>query len=174
MDKNLTMKILKIIAALIAAAYFFNYANQTDGWIFLNNFDLLIHEAGHWLFSPFGEFMHVLGGSLNQILIPIIFVVYFFINRKFYSAALTLFWVGENFIYVANYAADAVKMQLPLLGGDGVIHDWNWLLIYTGQLHYTAQIASGIKTMGILLLIMAMVWAIIAAWKDHSNTNYGR
>lgn len=170
MNKSFFIKIAKITAALILAAYFLNYAQSgPDAWIFLNNADLIIHEAGHWIFALFGQFMTVLGGSLNQVLIPFIFVVYFYINKQLYSAALTLFWVGENLINVSIYAGDAVKMQLPLLGGDGVIHDWNWLLIYLGQLHNTAQIAGGIKIAGILTILAAATWAIISAIKEDSK-----
>ena len=164
-----TKTILKIVLALLAGAYFLNYAFQPVGWIFLNNADLIIHEAGHVIFSPFGDFIHILGGSLNQVLVPIIFVIYFYINRQFYSAALTLFWVGENLIYVSIYAGDSVKLQLPLLGGDNVIHDWNWLLSYTHQLNHTDQIAGFIRTLGIITIIVAMVWAIISALGDEKN-----
>jgi hypothetical protein len=167
----MTKTILKVIVALSAGAYFLNYALQTDGWIFLNNADLIIHEAGHVIFWPFGAFMHILGGSLNQVLVPIIFVVYFYTQKQFYSAALTLFWVGENLIYVATYAGDAVKMQLPLLGGDNVIHDWNWLLTYTGQLNHTDQIAGTIKTLGILTIVAATIWATYSALRNDGKTH---
>ena len=32
----------------------------------------MFHEAGHILFSPFGRFMTVLGGSLTQVLVPLL------------------------------------------------------------------------------------------------------
>ena len=93
--------------------------------------------------------MHVLGGSLNHVLIPILFTIYFYIEKKYYSSALTLFWVGENIINVGVYAGDAVKMQLGLItGGTGWetgMHDWNWILIYLGQLHNTTIISQIIK-----------------------------
>jgi hypothetical protein len=64
-------------------------------------------------------------------------------------------------------------MQLPLLGGEGVIHDWNWLLIYVGELHHTTGIALAIRTLGILVLIAAFIWAIIAAVDNSKTVNYG-
>lgn len=167
-----TKTILKILVAILAGAYFLNYAFQPTGWIFLNNADLLIHEAGHVIFYPFGDFMHVLGGSLNQVLVPLMFVIYFYINRQFYSAAIILFWVGENLIYVSIYAGDAVKLQLPLLGGDSSTHDWNWLLSYTHQLNHTDQIAGFIRGLGILTIIGAMVWAILSASHKEVDIHY--
>ena len=39
---------------------------------FLHLINLPFHEAGHIVFSPFGDFMTVLGGSLFQIIVPLI------------------------------------------------------------------------------------------------------
>src|SRR5581483_9009640 len=97
--------------------------------------------AGHWIFAPFGEFIGILGGSLNQVLIPAVFVGYFWWRDQKWEASVVLFWLGVNFLEVAHYAADAVVMQLPLLGGDGVIHDWHYLLATTNTLAYTKEIA---------------------------------
>lgn len=168
MDK----RILKIIVAVLASAYFFYYAATPYTWHFIDNANLLIHEAGHWIFWPFGDFMHILGGSLNQVLVPLLFVGYFYFEKEYYSAAITLFWVGQNLINVSVYAGDAVKMQLPLLGGDNVIHDWNWLLFDLGQLHHTAVIAGTIRTLGIVVLIIATIWAITAAFSNKKIVNY--
>ena len=45
---------------------------------FLHLPNLVFHEAGHILFLPFGRFMTVLGGSLLQILVPIVCAVALF------------------------------------------------------------------------------------------------
>ena len=39
---------------------------------FLHLIDLVFHEAGHIIFGFFGRFIAVLGGSLNQVLIPVV------------------------------------------------------------------------------------------------------
>src|SRR6185369_6686908 len=125
--------------ALAASAYFFYYASTASTWHFIDNVNLIVHEAGHWIFFPLGEFMHVLGGSLFQILFPVIYVGYFYFKRDYFSASLLLFWVGTNLVNVSVYAGDAIVMQLPLLGGDGVIHDWNYLLSTTHLISHTPQ-----------------------------------
>src|ERR1700742_3326082 len=107
----------KLIFASLLLIYF--------GWIaltpmqgsFLDNVDLPIHETGHLLFRPFGEFMMVAGGSLFQVIMPAVFVGYFIWNKKYYSAGIVLFWVGQSIINVFIYAADAVVMQLVLTSG---------------------------------------------------------
>ena len=49
---------------------------------FLHLPDLIFHEAGHVIFSPLGQFMSVLGGSLLQFLVPVILAVSFAPNPK--------------------------------------------------------------------------------------------
>jgi hypothetical protein len=115
--------------------------------------NLIIHEAGHSILLFFGQFIQVLGGSLFQVFVPLIFAVYFFIREDIYSSGIILLWVGESVIEVSRYASDATLMQLPLLGGDNVIHDWNWLLSYTNLLQHTSLIASIIFTVGVLIMI---------------------
>ena len=39
---------------------------------FMHLVNLPFHEAGHIVFMPFGDFMMSLGGSLLQVLIPVI------------------------------------------------------------------------------------------------------
>lgn len=78
------------------------------------------------IFLPFGQFMHVLGGSLTQCLIPLL-VLFHFVRREDWNGSLfSFFWFGENLINVSYYISDAEKQILPLIGGGG--HDWNYLL----------------------------------------------
>ncbi len=84
---------------------------------FLDLVDLPIHETGHLVFRPFGEFLGVAGGSLFQVIVPAVFVGYFVTRMQYYSAAVVLFWVGQSLLNVWVYAADAVVMQLVLTSG---------------------------------------------------------
>jgi hypothetical protein len=82
-----------------------------------------------------------------------------------------LFWVGESLLNVSVYAADSVRMQLPLLGGDNSIHDWNYMLDHLGLLRQTAGIALAIRAFGTLTIIFAIVWAIYTA-RQSSKTEF--
>ena len=73
---------------------------------FVHLIDLVFHEAGHVLFGFFGRFLGVLGGSLNQVLIPAVCTGYFLWHRQLASAAVMLFWTGESLADVAIYVAD--------------------------------------------------------------------
>ena len=153
-------KASRLILFLVFGFYFLSCAAAPANWHFIDAVNLIFHEAGHWIFSLFGIFMEVLGGSLNQVLIPLLIAVYFFKTKQLASASLVLMWTGQSLINVSVYAADALKMQLPLLGGDNSIHDWNWLLIYTGQLRHTIGISQTISTLGWIFLLSGLLSGI--------------
>ena len=102
----------------------------------LDNIDLVIHEAGHFFFSLFGKFIYTLGGTLMQIILPSIIALFFFRNNYRTGVQFASLWLGQNFINISVYAADARAKKLPLLGGKKVYHDWNYLLTESGILEY--------------------------------------
>ena len=110
-------------------------------------------------------------GSGFQVLLPLSIAGYFFYTRQRFAGAITLMWVGQNLINVSVYAGDALVMQLPLLGGDSVIHDWNWLLSTLNVLRYTSQIAFIINGLGFLTIILGIALAcVFIGEKSHSTT----
>jgi hypothetical protein len=57
------------------------------------------------------------------------FIVYFIKHHKAIPAQIFAVWLGQNLINISVYAGDALKRQLPLIGGKGTRHDWTYLLI---------------------------------------------
>ena len=102
----------------------------------MDNIDLVIHEAGHVFFSLFGKFIYTLGGTLMQVIIPLIIAVFFFRNSYKTGVQFALLWLGQNIINISVYAADARSQKLPLLGGNKVYHDWNYMLNSIGLLNF--------------------------------------
>jgi len=47
----------------------------------LHGVNLIFHEAGHVVFRPFGRFMTILGGSLLQILVPLVVMLVFLLKE---------------------------------------------------------------------------------------------
>ncbi len=158
---------LKIIFSLVFSIYFIRYAcyaQDIDNWNIVDSVDLIFHEAGHTIFMFFGEFLYLLGGSLFQIAFPLVFACYFLIwRRELFSASIILFWVGQNIINVSVYMGDSIKQQLPLLGGDSSIHDWNYLLSTTGLLKYTQILSTIVYDAGFFIIIIACVLSIYFA-----------
>ena len=165
----------KLVFAALLSIYFLSIAYAPLNGSFLDLVDLPIHETGHLLFRPLGEFMMVAGGSLFQIIMPAVFVGYFIRQEKYYSAAAVLFWVGQSILNVFVYANDAVVMQLVLTSGltgsEGSFHDWNYLLTNTGLLRSTKTIASLIRLLGTLTIIAAAVGAIYYSIYPQAETD---
>ncbi len=157
----------KTIIAAVFTIYFLWCAYRPENAVFTHLINLPIHEAGHILLRIFGEFMGIAGGSLLQIVVPFVFFGYFIYYQKPFSAAIVLFWVGNNFLDVYVYANDAQVMQLPLLSGltgaEGGFHDWNYLLSETNMLDKTYLIAKILRFTGTVITIAAAIGAFVYA-----------
>jgi hypothetical protein len=126
--------------------------------------NLVFHEAGHVILMPFGSFLSTLGGSLFQVLVPLVCLVAFLRRRDAFAAAVMLWWAGQNLIDVAPYINDARAQRLVLLGGvtgrdvPGY-HDWNNLLTRLDMLAWDQALATLVDAAGTLLIVAALVWA---------------
>lgn len=130
---------------------------------FMHLVNLPFHEAGHIIFSPFGPFMAALGGSLAQLLVPLICLVALLAQtRDPFGASLCLWWLGESLLDLAPYIADARALQLVLLGGQTGAevegHDWEFILGSMGWLHLDRALGQTAHRLGALFMIAALVW----------------
>ncbi len=119
----------------------------------LDGANFVFHEAGHVLFLFFGQTLHVLGGSLTQVAIPVACTLSFGWRRRYAAAAAALFWTGESVTHVAIYIADARAMALPLHGGPGVIHDWNYLLSRAGLVQWAPGLGQAVGAVGLVVIL---------------------
>ena len=161
----------EFLFTLVIGSYFLWCAWDPYQWHLIDGANLLIHEAGHVIFMPFGEYLMIAGGSLLQVIMPAVFVFYFFYNGKVYSAALVMLWVGESLLNVSVYAGDSIKMQLPLLGGQDSVHDWNYLLDRAGLLAATPKIAMLIRLAGTLVILSGLYLAFKSALNINASNN---
>lgn len=161
---------MRLIIALAAGAYFLWALLHPLDWRLIDGVNLVIHEAGHIFFMPFGEFLMIAGGSLFQVLVPAVFAGYFYRQSNHYSCALVLLWAGESLLNVSVYAGDSVSLQLPLLGGQDSIHDWHYMLDHLGWLYHTAKIAGALRGAAFLVIVGATVWAVHVALRPHRKT----
>lgn len=139
-------------------------------WL-LHSINLVFHEAGHVLFSPLGHFLQVLGGSLGQLLVPVVVMAAFVWQRDRFGAAVGLWWLGESLLDLAPYINDARAGQLSLLGGVtgsevADYHDWEILLTKLGMLSYDHALARLVFSVGSLLMVGAMVLGSYLLWKS--------
>ena len=161
------------VVLLIAMAFFTlqAFAGGYQSWIaqFLHNLNLPVHETGHIVFRIFGsEVITSLGGSLIQVIMPLVFCLALWIKpRDLFGASIALWWAFENLIDVAPYIEDALPMKLMLIsGGTGAeapygFHDWNFILSETGYLLKCDSIASAVYAVGYIGMSLCVLWG---AW----------
>ncbi len=92
----------------------------------MDTINLFIHEAGHLFFRVFGMWMHMIAGSLFQVLLPLALLIVTW-RQNIAQIGYPGFWMGQSLINVSVYIKDAPYKQLKLIA-KGLIHDWNWLL----------------------------------------------
>lgn len=153
----------RLFGALCASMYSLYYLLTPTSWHFIDYANLIFHEAGHAIFMLGGQFISIAMGSGLQILLPLTIAFYFYATEQKLSAAICLMWTGFNFINVSIYAADAILMNLPLLGGDSVIHDWNYLLTTLNILSATPLVANLLYFTGAICTTFGIVSALYLA-----------
>jgi hypothetical protein len=133
---------------------------EVIGGSFLHNVILPFHEFGHVLFSPFGRFMAILGGSLFQVLMPLGLMAAFILRqRDTFGASVMLWWAGQSLVDLSPYIADAVERNLPLVGGAGEeSHDWGNLLTMMHLLNHAQGIARLCFCLGVLVMLAGLAW----------------
>jgi hypothetical protein len=127
----------------------------------IDNADLVIHEAGHLFFMFFGKFIYTLGGTLMQIILPSLIAFTFFRNNYRTGVQFALLWLGQNFINISVYAADAQARKLPLLGGNKVYHDWHYILGELGILEYDYLVGYFFFSVAILIFLTTVLMPLI-------------
>lgn len=159
---------LLVLWSWFLIGYDYRYAEINGS--FMHNILLPIHEAGHVLFIPFGEFMTILGGSLFQLMLPLgISIAFYWKNRDNFGAALGVWWASVSLVDLSPYIYDSLQPQMIMLGGhtgeDGP-HDWIYLLESFGQLPNAQAIGTVVHACGALSMIAALLWGAAVLWRQ--------
>jgi hypothetical protein len=139
---------------------------------FLDSVNLAFHEAGHLFLGPFGMTLHVLGGTLLQLAVPLLCAGHFLREGRRFEPWICVFWAGESLMYTAVYMADAVDMALPLVGG-GEIHDWNWLLARWGMLGHCRALAAATHALASVIVLGSLGAALRIAFRSAPESGDG-
>lgn len=146
------------------------------GHSFMHLVNLPFHEAGHILFRPFGAFIASLGGTLGQMMMPLICLCVLLLKtRDTFGTSVTLWWFAQNFFDLAPYINDARSGTLPLLGSNVGhsspygFHDWEFILTESGLLKYDHFLARFSVMVGTVLMFISFIWAGILLYKQYRN-----
>ncbi len=132
--------------------------------------NLGIHELGHGLFRPGGEFLMYAGGTIAQCLAPIIAGFMFLKQRDYFGLTVSWCWLATNFWNISSYAGDARALRLTLVApGTGVIppgegasmHDWRYMLGQLGILPWDKTIAGFFEWAAAGMMVFALS---LGAW----------
>jgi hypothetical protein len=154
-----------LTALLALYGAFFAFTPGHYGW--LDALDLAIHEAGHAIFGIFGVVVGIAGGTLMQLLVPALFLGYFWRRHDRHAATVMLWWIAQNLWNIFPYIADARTEALPLVGGGE--HDWAYLLGRLGLLRADHTIAGAVHVAGLMLFI----WSCLRGWTYASAIGRG-
>ena len=156
--------VLPFIGIISLVSYFWYCILTPQVWHFVDFVNLIFHEAGHTITIFFPDIITALGGSILQILVPIVCAGYFYQRGELLSANLISLWVAQNLSSVSLYVRDAPFMNLPLLGGESVIHDWNFILSTIGILDKSALLANVFLIIGYTILVVSTILIVQYFW----------
>ena len=131
-------------------------AANTSGFLIIDFVNLIIHEGGHFFFSWFGHTIMILGGTLGELIVPLLCGVYFWWKRETTAIAFCSFWFFENFLYIGTYMADARTSALPLVGSEE--SDWTLLFTQWNILVRDQQIGHTMRILGWLGMFATVGW----------------
>lgn len=174
-----TLRVILWLAMIFFTVQLFRSGYDAPIAQYLHCLNLPVHESGHIIFGFLkNEIITSLGGSLFQIIMPLVFCFALWIKpRDLLGASVGLWWAFENFIDVAPYIDDALHMRLMLIsGGTGAeapygFHDWNFILSETGLLLKYDTIASVVYIIGYVGMVLCVFWA---AWSLFYYWKYQR
>jgi hypothetical protein len=152
-------KISRLSGGFWIAAYFIFliYAwRDTGGFVFPDFVNLMIHEAGHVFFSWGGNTLMLLGGTLGELIVPLLCAVGFYYQRQPLGFAFCGFWFFENFLYIGTYMSDARTSALPLVGSED--SDWTLLFGRWNLLIYDQRIGHAFRVIGWLGMLALAAW----------------
>lgn len=154
------------IAWIVFYVLFLLYAAaNSSGFLIIDYVNLIIHEGGHFFFSWFGRTIMILGGTLGELIVPLLCAVFFWWKRETTAVAFCSFWFFENFLYIGTYMSDSRTAALPLVGG-GEDSDWTLLFTQWDVLLHDQQIGATIRALGWIGMLATVAWL---AWRVYRS-----
>ncbi len=142
---------------------------------FFSGITLGLHELGHILFSWFGQWWSIAGGSLVQWCAPLVAAWHLLARqRDYFGASVCMVWFGLSCIESGRYMADATRQALPLVSlGSEPVHDWTFLLGSAGILDWDDTLGALARALGFSSVAVSclaggwMCWSIARTTRRH-------
>lgn len=138
-------------------AFIFFFCLRGNRWFpVLDSANLAFHEFGHPFFGVFSERLGVYGGTLGQLVFPVVVSFHFWRQQATFQMSIGVLWLAENFFNIATYMRDARAQELPLVGGGD--HDWTEIFTRWSCLQYDVKISNHLIAIVILGLLAFTYW----------------
>ncbi len=160
------------------ALFLIHAATNKSGFLIVDSANLIMHEAGHLLFSHFGRTLGLWGGTLFQLMVPAMLASYFSFHRQTTGFVFCAFFFFENFLNISVYMADARAQVLPLVtvgNPDQAGHDWFNIFSSLGLLRHDLGIARVFRLLGwtgMFGTIGWFAWHVRTAQRAETGTNH--
>lgn len=148
---------------VVMAWFLWGHARHFSHHTIVSGINLMMHEAGHLFLMWFGvDFLTVAGGTLFQLVIPVLVAVAFLRQQDHFGVAVALFWFGISLAEVGPYAADARWQLLPLVSPfpGAPLHDWHYLLSTLDILAKDQEIGRAFHLAGVASMAAALALAL--------------
>jgi hypothetical protein len=127
--------------------------------------DVAVHEVGHKIFSPFGDFIMLIMGTGFQILFPFVVGVVFAVWRRDLVAwGICWAWSASAMCDGARYIFDAPRGELMLMGASDGLGDWSKILgpEHFDKLYLADRLSSQVRAIGIVTWFVAVGVIVVA------------
>jgi len=143
----------------------------------VNGANMIVHESGHgvcYLLSC-PQFMTSLNGTLFQLLLPMIFIFYYYKRANPLAVGLGVLWLAQNLVYVAWYMSYAqTPNKYPFFLGGAATHDFWYMFSQLGILEYDGLIAGVVRAVALLLLFGGYSYLLYITFLKNNNLNKGK
>jgi hypothetical protein len=144
-----------VTSVLLAGVFWL--LSRANGFLpVLDHANLAFHEAGHLFFRILGDTASLYGGTLGQLVFPVVTAVVLWRRREPLGFAVTGIWLFQNLLNIAAYMADARTQALPLVGGGD--HDWLNILSRWNALASDTRLARIVRGLGWLGMVGFWGW----------------
>ena len=132
-----------------------------------------VHEYAHLFMGTFPELVTAASGSLSELLLGTILVLYAFKTRYYFTALYCMTWLAFACKDAGQYMADARVQQLTLVNpfGETATHDWHYVFSQLHILNHDSLIGGVIKFYGYALMMIALGWGLWLMYKMASSAD---
>ena len=156
--------ILRVAALLWCGRILVGSLGDRDYRSLWSGLTLGIHELGHVVLGPLGDWAGMAGGSLFQVAAPLVAALLLHRQGDPVGACVGLVWLGTALVEMGSYVGDARARVLDLVSpfAGEPIHDWEWMLAKLGLLQHDTLLGELCRSGGVVVMAGALFLGVHA------------